>query len=372
MKTNLLGLQLDELEAMLVAWGHKAFHARQLLRWIHQRGECEFVRMSDMAQSLRARLIDEAQIPAAKVLKATCSVDGTHKWLLDVDGINAIETVFIPEARRGTLCLSSQAGCALDCAFCATGKQGLNRNLTAAQIIMQLWWAKRALGDFLHPQDKSLRKISNIVFMGMGEPLANFDELVKALHILLDDHAYGLSARRVTVSTSGLVPKMDRLREACPVSLAVSLHAPSDALRDQLVPINKNYPLRELMAACQRYLNDSPRRVITFEYVMLAGVNDADTHASQLVQLVRDIPCKFNLIPFNPFPGTQFVASSPQRIERFAAVLQAADQIVTVRKTRGDDIDAACGQLAGQVVDLTRRAQRYVQTTKSSAIQGGV
>ncbi|MBL8453248.1 MAG: 23S rRNA (adenine(2503)-C(2))-methyltransferase RlmN, partial [Zoogloea sp.] len=289
-------------------------------------------------------------------VRDSISTDGTRKWLLDVGNANAVETVFIPETNRGTLCISSQAGCALDCAFCSTGKQGFNRNLSAAEIIGQLWLANRMLGA----NGDGERVISNVVMMGMGEPLANFDNVVSALKLMLDDNAYGLSRRRVTVSTSGIVPAMDRLRDACPTALAVSLHASNDALRDKLVPINQKYPLRELMAACRRYLEKAPRDFITFEYVMLDGINDSDAHARELVALVRDVPCKFNLIPFNPFPGSGFERSPAPRIRRFAEILIDAGIVTTTRKTRGDDVDAACGQLAGQVQDKTRRTTRIV------------
>jgi 23S rRNA (adenine2503-C2)-methyltransferase len=285
------------------------------------------------------------------------SGDGTRKWLLDVGTGNGVETVFIPENERGTLCVSSQVGCALECTFCSTGRQGFNRNLSTAEIIGQLWWANKALG--VTPKEE--RVVSNVVMMGMGEPLANYDNVVSALNIMLDDHAYGLSRRRVTVSTSGLVPQMDRLREDCPVALAVSLHAPNDALRDVIVPINKKYPLKELMAACRRYLERAPRDFVTFEYVMLDGINDRPEHARQLIELVRDVPCKFNLIPFNPFPNSGYGRSSNNSIRIFRELLQEAGLIVTVRKTRGDDIDAACGQLAGQVQDKTRRQAKWMQ-----------
>jgi 23S rRNA (adenine2503-C2)-methyltransferase len=283
------------------------------------------------------------------------SDDGTRKFLFDVGGGNAVETVFIPEDDRGTLCISTQAGCALDCSFCSTGKQGFNRNLTVAEIVGQLWQANHALGFDPRSADHGERIISNVVLMGMGEPLANLDNTVAALRLMLDDNAYGLSRRRVTVSTSGLVPGMDRLRDECPVALAVSLHAPNDALRDELVPINQKYPLRELMAACNRYLEKAPRDFVTFEYVMLDGVNDSDAHARELLAVTRDVSCKFNLIPFNPFPGSSYRCSSTPRIRRFVEILMAAGVVTTTRKTRGDDIDAACGQLAGQVLDKTRR-----------------
>ena len=286
------------------------------------------------------------------VISDKLSDDGTRKFLMDVGNGNAIETVFIPEETRGTLCISSQAGCALDCSFCSTGKQGFNRNLSVAEIIGQLWQANRALGH----DPKGERIISNVVMMGMGEPLANLDNVITALHLMLDDNAYGLSRRRVTVSTSGIVPAMDRLRDACPVALAVSLHAPYDALRDELVPINRKYPLAELMAACQRYLEKAPRDFITFEYVMLDGVNDSESDARSLLKLVQEVPCKFNLIPFNPFPKSPYKRSLTERVRRFADILMGAGIVTTTRKTRGDDIDAACGQLAGQVKDRSKRS----------------
>ena len=285
------------------------------------------------------------------------SKDGTRKWLLDVGTGNGVETVFIPEADRGTLCISSQVGCALECTFCSTGRQGFNRNLTTAEIIGQLWWANKALGA----TPKNERMISNVVMMGMGEPLANYDNVVRALAVMLDDHGYGLSRRRVTVSTSGMVPQMDRLKEDMPVALAVSLHASNDEVRDQIVPLNKKYPLKDLMAACRRYLVKAPRDFVTFEYVMLDGINDKAEHARELLDLVRDVPCKFNLIPFNPFPNSGYERSSSENIRIFRDILQQAGLVVTVRKTRGDDIDAACGQLAGQVQDKTRRQQKWHQ-----------
>jgi 23S rRNA (adenine2503-C2)-methyltransferase len=290
-------------------------------------------------------------------VRDSVATDGTRKWLLDVGSRNAVETVFIPEASRGTLCISTQVGCALECSFCSTGKQGFNRNLTTAEIIGQLWHANRMLGAVKQPGvgGSGERVISNVVLMGMGEPLANYDNVVAALKLMLDDNAYGLSRRRVTVSTAGMVPAMDRLREEVPVALAVSLHAPTDALRDELVPLNRKYPLAELMAACHRYLEKAPRDFITFEYVLLAGINDRDADARALLALTRDIPCKFNLIPFNPFPGTEYRKPAADRVRRFQEILMQADVVTTVRKTRGDDIDAACGQLAGQVKDRSRR-----------------
>ena len=351
MTVNLLDFDAAGLTAFFAEHGEKAFRARQVLRWIHRFGESDFDAMTDIAKSLREKLKDMASVSPPTVISDKLSDDGTRKFLFDVGGGNAIETVFIPEDDRGTLCISTQAGCALDCSFCSTGKQGFNRNLTVAEIIGQLWQANHALGA--DPKDE--RIISNVVLMGMGEPLANFENTVKALRLMLDDNAYGLSRRRVTVSTSGLVPVMDRLGDECPVALAVSLHAPNDALRDELVPINQKYPLRDLMSACQRYLEKAPRDFVTFEYVMLDGVNDSDAHARELLALTQKVSCKFNLIPFNPFPGSPYRRSPTPRIRRFAEILMEAGLVTTTRKTRGDDIDAACGQLAGQVLDKTRR-----------------
>ncbi|MCC4115152.1 23S rRNA (adenine(2503)-C(2))-methyltransferase RlmN [Aromatoleum toluclasticum] len=372
---NLLDFDVDGLVAWFAERGEKPFRARQVMRWMHRFGETEFDNMTDVAKSLRAKLAQEACIRPPQAIRDTVSADGTRKWLLDVGSANAVEAVFIPETNRGTLCISSQAGCALDCAFCSTGKQGFNRNLSAAEIIGQLWLANKLLGGTSTPagakdaegEPDNGRVISNVVMMGMGEPLANFDNVVTALRLMLDDHAYGLSRRRVTVSTSGIVPAMDRLRDECPVALAVSLHAPDDALRDRLVPINQKYPLRELMAACRRYLERAPRDFVTFEYVMLDSVNDSDAHARALVALVRDVPCKFNLIPFNPFPNSGFDRSQPERIRRFAGILIDAGIVTTTRKTRGDDVNAACGQLAGQVQDRTRRTVRLVKPMEDRA-----
>ena len=346
MKENLLGFDAAALEAFLQ--GEKAFRARQVQRWIHQRGEADFGRMSDLALSFRQALFEKACVEAPRIVGDTTASDGTRKWLLKVDGANAVEAVFIPEARRGTLCVSSQAGCVLDCAFCSTGKQGFNRNLTTAEIVGQLWLANRLLDGE--------RPVTNVVMMGMGEPLLNLDNVIPALRLMLDDNAYGLSRRRVTVSTAGVIPGMDRLRDECPVALAVSLHAPNDALRDKLVPVNRKYPLAQLVAACNRYLEKAPRDFITMEYVMLEDVNDSEAHARELVALSKKVRSKFNLIPFNPFPNAGFKRSSPERIRRFADVLQRAGLTVTTRKTRGDDIAAACGQLAGDVADRTRRS----------------
>jgi len=361
MKVNLLGLDAGALGGFFADRGEKAFRARQVLRWVHQSGESDFARMTDLAKSAREMLAEEAEVAPPPMIGDSVAADGTRKWLLDVGNNNAVETVFIPEASRGTLCVSTQAGCTMACQFCSTGRQGFNRNLTTAEIVGQLWWANKALGATRGGD----RVISNVVLMGMGEPLLNFDNVLPALRLMLDDHAYGLSRRRVTLSTVGIVPMIDRLRDECPVALAVSLHAPDDALRSRLVPVNEKYPLRELLAACRRYLERSPRDFITFEYVMLAGVNDSDAHARALVELVADVPCKFNLIPFNPFPHSGFRRSSPEAIRRFAERLLAAGIVCTTRRTRGDDIDAACGQLAGRVQDRTRRvgarAARAVQ-----------
>ncbi|MDZ4315288.1 MAG: 23S rRNA (adenine(2503)-C(2))-methyltransferase RlmN [Azonexus sp.] len=357
---NLLDFDAEGLTAWFAEQGEKPFRAKQVLRWMHRSGVADFDAMTDIAKSLREKLKATAVIAPPTVVSDKVSEDGTRKFLIDVGNGNAVETVFIPEAERGTLCVSTQAGCALDCAFCSTGKQGFNRNLTVAEIIGQVWLANRALGA-VHGDE---RVISNVVLMGMGEPLANFENTLTALRLMLDDNAYGLSRRRVTVSTSGLVPVMDRLRDECPVALAVSLHAPNDALRDELVPINQKYPLVELMGACRRYLEKAPRDFITFEYVMLEGVNDSDADARELLSLVKTVPCKFNLIPFNPFPGSPFRRSPAERVRRFADILMAAGIITTTRKTRGDDIDAACGQLAGQVKDKTRRTAGRVIALK--------
>jgi 23S rRNA (adenine2503-C2)-methyltransferase len=367
-KTNLLGLDGAALTEFFAELGEKPFRAQQLLRWMHQRGEGDFARMSDLAKGLREKLVEAACVEAPAIVGDTTADDGTRKWLLKVDGANAVEAVFIPEVRRGTLCISSQAGCVLDCAFCSTGKQGFNRNLTTAEIVGQLWLAKKLLGE---GAGKEGRIVTNVVMMGMGEPLLNLDSVIPALRLMLDelrlmldDNAYGLSRRRVTVSTAGVVPGMDRLRDECPVALAVSLHAPNDRLRDRLVPLNRRYPLRELLAACNRYLEKAPRDFITFEYVMLDGVNDSEQNARELAAIARQVRCKYNLIPFNPFPQSGFGRSPEERIRRFGAVLQNAGVTVTTRKTRGDDIAAACGQLAGDVADRTRRSARRVVAMK--------
>jgi 23S rRNA (adenine2503-C2)-methyltransferase len=321
---------------------------------MHQLGQSDFSKMSDLSKALREKLEQSACVAAPQIVGDEINADGTRKWLVKVDGANAVESVFIPETGRATLCVSSQAGCILDCSFCATGKQGFNRNLTTAEIIGQLWLANRLLGV----ERRTDRVISNVVFMGMGEPMLNLDNVIPALRLMLDDNAYGLSRRRVTVSTSGVIPGMDRLRDECPVALAVSLHAPNDGLRNELVPVNRKYPLRELIAACNRYLEKAPRDFITFEYVMLEGVNDTEAHAREAAALASRVRCKYNLIPFNPFGESQYKRSSPERIRRFAEILQRAGLTVTTRKTRGDDIAAACGQLAGDVSDRTRRSKR--------------
>lgn len=359
MSINLLDFNAKALAGFCAGIGEKPFRAKQLLRWIHRSGEADFASMSDLAKGLREKLSAGAMIEPPRLVSDHIATDGTRKWLLSVGSGNGIETVFIPETSRGTLCISSQVGCALACTFCSTGRQGFNRNLTVAEIIGQLWWANKALAEEFGGALRS-RAVTNVVMMGMGEPLANFENVVTALDLMLDDNAYGLSRRRVTVSTSGLVPAMDRLRERCPVALAVSLHAPNDALRDQLVPINRKYPIGELLAACQRYLQSAPRDFITFEYVMLDGINDTVAHARELVQLVQHTPCKFNLIPFNPFHNSGYRRSSSETVHRFRDVLVQAGLITTVRKTRGDDIDAACGQLAGKVHDKTRRTSRGI------------
>jgi len=366
MTANLLDYDLDGLAAFCERLGEKRFRATQLFRWIHQKGASSFDQMSDLAKSLREKLASTARIQGLEVISQQMSADGTIKWLFDVGDGNAVEAVFIPEEDRGTLCVSSQAGCAVGCRFCSTGHQGFSRNLKTGEIIAQLWFAEHFLRKHLHRSD---RVITNVVMMGMGEPLQNYNELIPALRVMLDDHGYGLSRRRLTVSTSGVVPMMDRLAQDCPVALAVSLHAPNDALRDNLVPINRKYPIAELMAACNRYLAHAPRDFITFEYCMLDGVNDQPEHARQLVELVRryatgGVWCKFNLIPFNPFPASGLKRSPAERVQAFAKILLDAGIVTTVRKTRGDDIDAACGQLAGDVKDRTGVEERMARQRK--------
>ena len=365
MTANLLDFDLDGLAVFCERLGEKRFRATQLFRWIHQKGAQDFDQMTDLAKSLREKLKTCAQVQPLTPISQHDSADGTIKWLFDVGDGNAVETVFIPEDDRGTLCVSSQAGCAVGCRFCSTGHQGFSRNLTAGEIIAQLWFAEHFLRNKFNTTE---RVISNVVMMGMGEPLQNYHALVPAVRTMLDDHGYGLSRRRVTVSTSGVVPMMDRLGDDCPVALAVSLHAPTDALRDNLVPLNRKYPLHELMDACRRYLAHAPRDFITFEYCMLDGVNDQPEHAQALIDLVKPkrglglpVPCKFNLIPFNPFPASGLTRSSAVTVKAFAEVLIDAGIVTTVRKTRGDDIDAACGQLAGDVQDRTQVVARMAK-----------
>lgn len=340
-KINLLGLNRRAMEDYFRSIGEKPFRAVQLLQWIHQRGICDFAEMTNLSKALRARLSELCEIRPPEIALAREASDGVRKWVLQVDASNRIETVFIPEEGRGTLCVSSQVGCALDCAFCSTAKQGFSRNLNADEIIGQIWVAQRELGEE--------RRITNVVLMGMGEPLHNFDNVVAATDLMMDDFAYGLSKRRVTLSTSGLVPALDQLAEVSDISLAVSLHAPTDELRDVLVPINRKYPIPELLAACKRYIGREGRRKVTIEYVLLDGVNDTPAHARALAKLLAHVPSKVNLIPFNPFPNSGYRCSSPEAIARFSEILQQAGLITTTRKTRGEDIDAACGQLVGQV-----------------------
>ncbi len=342
------------MEAFCVEQGEKSFRASQLLQWIHQRGVGDFGLMTNLSKVLRTRLEASCEIRPPEIVHEQISSDGTCKWVLQTDAQNRIETVYIPEEGRGTLCVSSQVGCALECSFCSTARQGFNRNLSTAEIIGQLWVAQRELG---------IGAVTNVVLMGMGEPLLNFNHVVSAIDLMLDDHAYGLSKRRVTLSTSGVVPALDRLAEVSEVSLAVSLHAPNDELRDELVPINRKYPIRELLAACKRYVGRDARRKVTIEYVMLDGINDTPAHARQLVRLLSTVPSKVNLIPFNPFPGSDYRCSSRDTIQRFSEILQAGGLITTTRKTRGDDIDAACGQLVGKVTDRTRRTLRLVNAS---------
>ena len=360
-KINLLDLDAEGIRAWCASIGQKPFRATQLARWIHRYCCDDFDAMTNLAKEFRARLKDLAYIKAPSIIREHKSADGTRKWLFDVGNGNAVEAVFIPEDDRGTLCISTQAGCAMGCLFCSTGKQGFNRNLTTGEIVGQLWTAERELRREAGITDPNDRVISNVVLMGMGEPLQNLDNVIPALRILLDDNGYGLSRRRVTVSTSGLVRQMDKLGEAVPVALAVSLHAPDDALRDKLMPVNKKHPLEELLAACRRYLKVAPRDFITFEYLLLGGINDAPEQARALVKLVKTVPCKFNLIPFNPFPDSDLKQPEREKVLAFAKILNDAGIVTTVRKTRGDDIAAACGQLAGEVRDRTRRAIRLVQ-----------
>jgi 23S rRNA (adenine2503-C2)-methyltransferase len=370
MRANLLDFTLPALAAWFAALGEKPFRARQVFRWVHQRGESDFDAMTDLAKGLREKLKERAEVHPPAILSEHRSADGTVKWLFDVGVGNGVETVFIPEDDRGTLCVSSQVGCALDCSFCSTGRQGFNRDLSTAEILGQLWVANRRLSEMaaeglpfrLEAAHEGAapapgagaeggRPVSNVVMMGMGEPLNNFENVVAAMSVMLDDHAYGLSRRRVTLSTSGVVHQLPKLAARLPVALAVSLHAPDDELRSRIMPINRSYPIAELLAACKEYLAAAPRDFITFEYVMLDGVNDTPAHARALAALLREVPSKVNLIPFNPFPSSGFSRSRPEAVARFRDILVEAGYVATIRKTRGDDIDAACGQLAGQVVN---------------------
>ncbi|MEZ5539651.1 MAG: 23S rRNA (adenine(2503)-C(2))-methyltransferase RlmN [Pseudomonadales bacterium] len=363
-KVNLLGLSSAKLEAFFAELGEKPFRARQVLQWIHQRGVDDFEQMSNLSKSLREKLAAVAEVRPPELLQQLESIDGTRKWLMRVSGGSCIETVFIPEKKRGTLCVSSQVGCSLDCSFCATGKQGFQRDLTAAEIVGQLWLAAKSF-DSLNPQAD--RVISNVVLMGMGEPLLNFDNVVDAVNLMMNDHAYGLSKRRVTLSTSGVVPMLDELGKHTDVSLAISLHAPNDALRDELVPINRKYPIAMLLDSVKRYLAGLPdKRSATIEYTLIDGVNDKPEHAQQLAALLHDVPSKINLIPFNPFSLSDYRRVSNNRLYRFRDILIEAGYTTTIRTTRGDDIDAACGQLAGMVNDRTRRSARYEQARSAS------
>ena len=359
---NIFDIDLETFQSQIAQAGHQPFRAKQLWRWLYKEEQTDFELMTDLAKDFRQYLAQHYEVSFPKINFDHTSQDGTRKWLFDMGENNAIETVFIPEKNRGTLCISSQVGCALECTFCSTGRQGFNRNLSQAEIISQLWLANQKLADQYQNQDH--KPVTNVVMMGMGEPLANYENVVGALKIMLDDKAYGLSRRRVTVSTSGLVPAIKKLKNDCPVSLAISLHAPNNKIRDEIVPINKKYPLSELLDACKDYLEKAPRDFITFEYVMLKGVNDSDQDALELVDLVKNIACKFNLIPFNPFPKSGYESSSKDRILSFQKILINHEIVTTIRKTRGDDIDAACGQLAGDVVDKTKRTVRLILNGK--------
>jgi 23S rRNA (adenine2503-C2)-methyltransferase len=353
-RINLFDLDQARLRAFFESIGEKPFRAEQVLKWIYHQGVTDFDQMTNLSMELRQRLRPLAEVEPPRVLNEQLSLDGTTKWLIGFGGGNAVETVFIPETNRGTLCISSQVGCALNCTFCATGAQGFNRNLSTGEIIGQVWLAAQALGH----ERNGKRRITNVVLMGMGEPLLNFDAVVGALSLLRDDLGFGFAAKRVTLSTAGLVPGIDQLRETIDVALAVSLHAPEDKLRETLVPLNRKYPIKELMRSCADYVSDKHKRSVTFEYTLIDGVNDHPEHARKLVKLLRRLPSKLNLIPFNPFPGTQYRCSPDARIREFQEIVMAGGLIATVRKTRGDDIDAACGQLAGKVLDRTRRSQR--------------
>ncbi|KZY98529.1 23S rRNA (adenine(2503)-C(2))-methyltransferase RlmN [Thalassolituus sp.] len=368
-KTNLLGLSPAKMEAFFLSIGEKKFRAQQMLKWIHQYGESDFEKMTNMGKALRAKLAEVSEIVLPEVVYEDFSKDGTRKWVMRMPGGSAVETVYIPEKDRGTLCVSSQIGCALDCSFCSTGKQGFNRDLTVAEIIGQLYVAAMS---FHEPGERRERRITNVVMMGMGEPLLNFDNVVDAMNLMMDDNAYGLSKRRVTLSTSGVVPMIDKLGDVTDVSLAISLHAPNDELRNTLVPLNKKYPLSELISATNRYLGKLPdKRKATIEYTLIDGVNDEMAHAEELAELMKLVPCKINLIPFNPFPNSGYRRPSNNRVYRFRDYLISQGHVVTIRSTRGDDIDAACGQLVGKVEDRTRRSQRYIDAVQIDSEQGG-
>ncbi len=363
-KVNLLGMSPTKMEAFFAQLGEKPFRARQLLKWIHQRGVINFDDMTDMSKSLRAKLAEVAEIRPPEMLSQADSKDGTRKWIIRVGEDSMVEAVYIPEGERGTLCVSSQVGCSLDCSFCSTGKQGFQRDLTASEIIGQVWLANESFDSF--GLTKS-RAVTNVVMMGMGEPLLNFDNVVDAMTLMMDDNAYGISKRRVTLSTSGVVPALDKLAEVSDASLAISLHAPTDELRNTLVPVNKKYPIAELLRSAQDYIGgqSDKRRTVTVEYTLIAGINDQPEHAQQLATLLTDFPCKINLIPFNPFPGSDYQRPSKNAVQRFWESLNRAGFVVTVRKTRGDDIDGACGQLVGNFKDKTRRSERYKKRIES-------
>ncbi|MEE3210382.1 MAG: 23S rRNA (adenine(2503)-C(2))-methyltransferase RlmN [Pseudomonadota bacterium] len=368
-RTNLLGLSPAKMEEFFLSIGEKKFRAQQMLKWIHQYGESDFEKMTNMGKALRAKLAEVSEIVLPEVVYEDFSKDGTRKWVMRMPGGSAVETVYIPEKDRGTLCVSSQIGCALDCSFCSTGKQGFNRDLTVAEIIGQLYVAAMS---FHEPGERRERRITNVVMMGMGEPLLNFDNVVDAMNLMMDDNAYGLSKRRVTLSTSGVVPMIDKLGDVTDVSLAISLHAPNDELRNTLVPLNKKYPLSELISATNRYLGKLPdKRKATIEYTLIDGVNDEMAHAEELAELMKLVPCKINLIPFNPFPNSGYRRPSNNRVYRFRDYLISQGHVVTIRSTRGDDIDAACGQLVGKVEDRTRRSQRYIDAVQIDSEQGG-
>jgi len=356
-RINLLGLDLKGMEGFFADIGEKPFRARQLMQWIHQYRVVDFAEMTNLSKVLRQKLEETAEVKPPELLQEYLSKDGTRKWIIKLSCGNSIETVYIPEDGRGTLCVSSQVGCALECTFCSTAQQGFNRNLESSEIIGQLWLANEALGK----EPKGNRVVTNVVMMGMGEPLANYNNVISSMNLMRDDLAYGISWRRVTLSTSGMVPMIDKLREDCHVSLAISLHAANDKVRSEIIPLNDKYPIAVLLEACKRYVDVQQRRHITIEYVMLAGINDSSQDARDLIRILKELPVKINLIPFNPFPGTDFRCSSRPVISRFQKILTDSGLVATIRKTRGDDIVAACGQLAGEVQDKTRRTQRLAE-----------